>query len=217
MATVQSNIQYRFVSQLVAALLTFTVVGDAGARQFPVSVPIEIGIPSATFNFVASAQETEVWCWAASVQMILNYYGLSVTQAEVVSRIFGGPAVTTASDSVISAALNGWGFNKFGRPVTITSWGAPGPPNPAVLLNELSQGHPILLTFQSGPNSGHAVVITAASYFPTPQGPQIVRLIIRDPYPTSVNVQNLGRVDVGGPALGPFIATVRSHWLVRVQ
>lgn len=197
--------------------LTLVLSGTIGAKQFPDVQPFQVGIPSGVFDFVAASQQTPVWCWAASAQMILNYYGIPVTQPEIVSRIFGGPVVTTASDQVISAALNGWGFNLQGRPVTITSWFAAGPPAPPVLVNELSQGHPILLTFQSGPNTGHVVVITAASYFGTPQGPQIVNMVIRDPFPTPVNVQNLGRVEIGGAALGTFIQTVRSHWIVRVQ
>src|SRR5580692_9673449 len=35
-------------------------------------------------------QRRENWCWAASVQMVLNLAGLQVTQEQVVARIFGG-------------------------------------------------------------------------------------------------------------------------------
>jgi hypothetical protein len=201
----------------LAVAVALVLNADSHAKQFPPVAPLQVGIPSATFNFVASAQQTPVWCWAAAAQMILNYYGIPVTQPQIVTRIFGGPVVTTASDQVISAALNGWGFNMQGRAVTISSAFVPGAPAPTVLINELSQGHPILLAFQSGPYSGHAVVITAATYFPTPQGPQVASMVVRDPFPTPQNVQNLGRVEIGGPALGNFIQTVRAHWLVRVQ
>ena len=43
-------------------------------------------------DFVASAaeqQKTDVWCWAACVQMVNKYNGVDVTQAEIASRIHG--------------------------------------------------------------------------------------------------------------------------------
>jgi hypothetical protein len=93
---------------------------------------------------------------------------------------------------------------------------AVGAPAPAVLIQELNQQHPILLTFATGPFSGHAVVITAASSVATANGPFITSLVLRDPFPTPQNVANDGRVELAGPALAQFISNVRRHWLVSV-
>ena len=120
------------------------------------------------------------------------------------------------SDQEISNALTGWAVEGDGRRVTINSWVAAGAPPPQILIRELSQKHPILLTFMSGPTSGHAVVITAASYVQTPNGPYINSLVIRDPWPSPQNIMNEGRVEIGGQDLVNFIPTVRGNWLVSV-
>ena len=47
---------------------------------------------AACTDFVALAaeqQRTDVWCWAACVQMVNKYNGVDVTQAEIASRIHG--------------------------------------------------------------------------------------------------------------------------------
>ena len=53
------------------------------------------GIPSEEFEFFSAAQSTgrqrqANWCWAACVQMVLNYHGLHITQEQVVEKIYGG-------------------------------------------------------------------------------------------------------------------------------
>src|SRR5271154_7078694 len=146
----------KYALTLVAVLLLFE--GDSFS-QYPQPTPQYVGIPSPEFNFVAAAQEQDEWCWAASASMILKWYGLNITQEMVVARTKGVLIDQPGSDQDISNALNGWAWTGNGRHVIIRSWTAPGPPPPQVLIRELSQKHPILLTFISGPNSGHAVVI----------------------------------------------------------
>jgi hypothetical protein len=179
--------------------------------------PIYVGIPTQAFSFVAASQQQNEWCWAASTQMILGYYGVPATQPEIVQRVYGSVVNAAASDQVISAALNGWGRQGNGRIVTISSVVYPGYPPPMVLITELSQRHPILLTFMNGPTSGHAVVITAASYINTQMGPQITSLVIRDPFPTPQNVANAGRVEISGAYLTQFASSMSGYWLVNVQ
>jgi hypothetical protein len=163
-----------------------------------------------------AAQLQNEWCWAASTQMILTYYGVPVTQPQIVARVFGGVVNWSASDQVISAALNGMALNMNGQVVHVSSGAYPGPPPPNVLFNELSQGHPILLTYMSGPTSGHAVVITAISYINTQFGPQLTSIVLRDPWPSPQNVANAGRVEIPYYALGQFAATMRGYWIIRV-
>jgi papain like cysteine protease AvrRpt2 len=178
---------------------------------------VTVGLPSQSFNYVAAAQIQNEWCWAASIQMILGWYGIPATQPEIVVHAYGAPINAPGSNDAIARALSGSGRDRFGNFHIISSVTAAGAPMPQVLINELTQQHPILLAFQNGPNTGHAVVITAASYFLTPNGPHITSLVIRDPFPTPINLQNAGRVVIDGPALAPFISTVRQHWLVQVR
>lgn len=175
------------------------------------------GIPANQFDFFAAAQRQSSWCWAASIQMILNWYGLPVDQSQVVSRTYGAAINAGASDQQISSSLNTWAIAANGRTYAIGSVTAAGAPQPSVLVQEMNQRHPILLTFSTGPFNGHAVVVTATTYFSTPQGPQLNSLSLRDPWPSDQNIANKGKTEVSGAALDEFLRHVRSHWLVSVH
>jgi hypothetical protein len=60
----------------------------------------------------------------------------------------------------------------------------------------VSRGLPVLIAYMNGPNPGHAVVTTAASYQPTASGAMVMSIIGRDPWPSSENrrKQRKGRV-----------------------
>ena len=83
------------VAAAIAAVLFATWAASANP-QAPVSdepvttgPTLTVGIPTETFNFVASTQRSTNWCWAASIQMTLNYYGVAITQEEIVARTYG--------------------------------------------------------------------------------------------------------------------------------
>jgi hypothetical protein len=175
--------------------------------------PRYIGISTEIFDFVAASQERDMWCWAASIQMILNFYGVPVNQEQIVSRTCGLPLNEPGTDHAISASLNGWGINANGRRFTVQSCVAAGPPSPAILFRELSRGRPILLTFNPGAAVGHAVVITGASSTRA----VVTSLVYRDPAPTLENLANKGRVELFTNDLAQFLPYVRSHWLVSVR
>ena len=177
-----------------------------------------VGIPTQRFEFVAAAQQNSQWCWAASIQMVLNYHGINIAQPQIVARTYGTDPYGNlpnwaGSFQAITANLNNWSIDNSGRPYVVQAILAPGPPIPAVLLQELSEGRPVIIGYRSGPNSGHAVVVTAASYFMSPQGPMVQSLVVRDPYPTPENVRNRGRVEYAGINLAQLI---QAHWYVRV-
>jgi Papain-like cysteine protease AvrRpt2 len=203
--------------RLIVLLMLSCVAISPGQMLGPPNGLIDVGIPRDQFDFFASAQRANEWCWAASIQMILNWYRLPVDQSQVVARNFGAPINQPGTDQQISASLNTWAIGVNGRTFAIRSVTAPGPPSATVLIQELNQQHPILLTFATGPFNGHAVVITGARYFPTNQGPIIDSIIIRDPWPSPENIQNKGRVEIAGLDLARFLPQIRSHWLVSVQ
>src|SRR5260370_13490759 len=99
--------------------------------------PTYIGIPTPVADFVAAAQAQDMWCWAACIQMILNFYGIPITQDEIVTRVYGYPINEPATDGVISASLNGWGINAQGRRFVVRSYVASGSPTAPVLTRDV--------------------------------------------------------------------------------
>lgn len=180
---------------------------------------IYVGIPSQNFNYFASSQRNSNWCWAASLQMIFNYYGVSITQEQIVARSYGVDAFGTlpnwaGSFQVITSNLNNWNVDNNGRTYSVQAslnWGAPAP---LYLIQELQAQHPILIGYKSSSYSGHAVIITACSYLPTMYGPIIQSIVVRDPWPSPENVSNNGRVEYSAVNLANLM---QAYWFVRVQ
>ncbi|TDX00200.1 papain-like cysteine protease family protein [Dinghuibacter silviterrae] len=188
----------------------------SAVAQYP--PPQYVGIPRNVFNFYAARQVEDEWCWAASIQMILNYYGVSITQADIAARTFGldenGNIVNSgASPDVINANLNNWSIDHQGRRYVVRSSYVPGAPAPSDLLGWLSNRRPLLITYANETTSGHAIVLTGCSFYPTVAGPNIQSLIFRDPWPSDENVANAGRVEY--PA--PFAQDITGCWFVTVS
>ena len=203
-------------------LVMATMFSANGFSQHPYPTyqqPQYVGIPAERMNFVAASQRNSQWCWAASIQMVLNYYGVSISQEQIVARTYGvGPYGNlpnwAGSFESITANLNNWNFDNFGRQYSVMAslnWGAP---TPAVLLQELSQGRPVIVGYQSGQNSGHAIVITAASFTQSPAGPIIQSIVARDPWPSPQNIRTSGRVEYPGAQIASLM---QAYWYIRVQ
>jgi hypothetical protein len=172
-----------------------------------------IGIPRDEFEFYAASQRNSQWCWAASIQMVLNYYGISIEQEQIVARTYGTDPYGRlpnwgGSFEDITSNLNNWSIDNNGDPYIVKASVLAGAPTPVHLLDELEKKHPVIIAYASSPASGHAVVITAASYTPSPYGPIIQSLIVRDPLQTG------GRAEYPGASLAQYI---QSHWYIRVE
>jgi hypothetical protein len=178
--------------------------------------PITVGIPTDSFDYVAAAQEAHEWCWAASSQMILRWFDIEVSQNDVVNRVKGHLTDQAASERDITAALNGVARLRSGKTAMVKAINSRGLPHPVAILTALEHKLPLLLAIDTGPRSGHTVVLTAAKYIRTSSGPQIISLIIRDPYPSPSNIRNKGRVEISGLALETFVNYVRRSWIVSV-
>lgn len=178
-----------------------------------------VGIPSAQFDYYASSQRNTNWCWAACIQMILNYYGINITQEQIVQRSYGTDADGTlpnwaGSFQTITANLNNWNIDNSGNSYVVQAALYFYAPNPSYLIQELSNQHPVLIGYNSGQNSGHAVVITACSYILTNSGPIIQSIVVRDPWPSTSNINKNGRVEYSGIQLASVIS---AHWYIRVS
>lgn len=202
---------------VVLNLLLAMFLSSTAFAQYP--QPQYVGIPSAEMNYFVAAQEKSQWCWAASIQMVLNYYGVAISQGQIVARTHGTDPFGRLSDrggrfQEITANLNNWSIDNKGQLYTVRASGYSGIPTPAILIQELSQKRPIIVGYRSGPNSAHAVVITAASFIPSPQGPIIVSVVVRDPWPSKENIFNRGRVEYPGNYLASLMQT---YWYIRVS
>jgi hypothetical protein len=195
-------------------LLHLTIAVEVSSQQ-----PIYVGILTNNFNYFASSQRSSNWCWAASLQMVFNYYGVSISQEQIVARSYGTDPYGnlpnwTGSLGVITQNLNNWSIDNNGRQYVVSSSLYFGAPTPAYLIQELALQHPILIGYQSGPNSAHAVVITACSYIQTQNGPIIQSIVVRDPWPSPQNIATNGRNEYAGILLANVI---QAHWYIRVQ
>src|SRR5690606_1346325 len=50
-----------------------------------------VGVPTSDFSAIATfgKQRNTNWCWAACIQMVLNYYNIPVAQEQIVKRTLG--------------------------------------------------------------------------------------------------------------------------------
>ena len=214
------RIVFQLWTLLLIMLLSSTILAQYPFTSQPVQPQLQyVGIPSAQMDYFTASQKNSQWCWAASIQMVLNYYGIAISQEQIVARTygtdpFGNLPNWAGSFEAITANLNNWSVDNMGRPYTVMAslnWGAP---TPIILLQELSEGRPVIMGYRSGPNSGHAVVITAASFLPSPQGPIIQTVVVRDPWPSPQNIAYRGRVEYPGADLAYLM---QAYWYIRVM
>lgn len=196
------------------AVLCFVFSGAPGALF---AEPLQFaGIPREKMDFYASEQKNSQWCWAAAIQMVLNYYGVKIGQEEIVARTFGQDAKGnlpdwSANSRYITRNLNATNFDHQGRLYVVKSSIGQGPPPAPVLLNELSRQRPVIVAYATGPQSGHMVVVTGARFETTPHGPLIQTLIVRDPWPSPENIAHRGRIEYPGADLA---SRIRHYWYI---
>ncbi len=143
-----------------------------------------VGIPTNVFNMVDAKQRSSKWCWAASAEMILNYWSIPITQEEIVYRIKGGFSDEAANYHEIVDSLNGVATNTAGG-TSLVSTQTVGV-TIENMLTDLYEDRPLLLAYDTGAG-GHAVVLTAVNFrmIETYHGEdvELVSVTVRDPWP----------------------------------
>lgn len=183
---------------LVALLLAWCITAlDAHSQSYVEISPgyYMAGIPTAEFvDFAApeaaGRQRQANWCWAATVQMVLNYHGLRVTQEEIVQRIFGAQIDAPGQPAHILAALSGWAPDNRNRYSAISA--SPVVWTGSQIVQDLAYKWPLIVGLQSEP-IGHAYVLTAVYYRVNPYNnePIFDRVVLRDPWPDSPSRQEM--------------------------
>ncbi|MEH2365176.1 papain-like cysteine protease family protein [Nostoc sp.] len=155
--------------------------------------------------FFPAKQRDYQWCWAASIQMVLNYYNVNIQQEQIVHRTYGGRVSMPGSFETITANLNNWSIDNGGRFYNVTALLCLGAPRPDILINELGKGQPIIIAYKPDQYNGHVSVVTGVDFSGLPQAPviELVRLI--DP--------NMGFVQYPGYGIAPLID---AHWYIKV-
>lgn len=156
----------------------------------------EVGVSPQEINFLranslnAGKQLQSNWCWAASIQMVLNYHGLQVSQLQLVEKLFGDSQLNQAATAdQILMALKGWQIDingnlrqVFAQEITY---------NDSRIITALSYKWPIIVGLHDE-NGVHAVVLTGAQYEVKPEGEiKLLQVILLDPWPPAPYVQKL--------------------------
>jgi len=173
----------------VAALISVATGAAADVQQVGPNL-FAAGIPTSAFQFFAARQSHSNWCWAAAVQMVLNYHGLFVSQAAIVDRIYGSEVDLPASPSQILTALSGWAPDVNGRFSAI--YASPYTYSGAQIVQDLGYRWPLIAGLRTANGGGHAVVVTAVYYSVDAwNNPIFQTVVIRDPWPGSPSRQEL--------------------------
>ncbi len=139
-----------------------------------------------TLNIPFAAQQTQVWCWAAASEMVLNYNGNPIRQCEIVTSWVGpqhqccGYGTPTCVFSAPDLQFIQETLANAGMPSIL----AGGPLSFATVRDQIDNGNPMIVAYQ-GSFNGHVVVIYGYDDI-EPGGPY---LAIHDPLYGSVLVE----------------------------
>jgi hypothetical protein len=157
-------------------------------------------------------QQTNVWCWAASISYIFAYYNHSVSQCDVVKAFYGGkcPAVT-GDPRDMTAAFNRTWKDTDGVPftahasITDDMWHSAHQVANSDVVDALDNDKPVFYG-----TTHHAMVLISVQYIPTPGQPTILRGVVWDPDPTYHSHGGDGiRVVAGSDLRAYFVAIPR--------
>jgi hypothetical protein len=134
----------------------------------------------------AGRQRQQNWCWAACIQMVLNYHGLRVSQEMIVQRVFGYLVDRPGGVPHFLTALNNWFPNLSGQ-FSLARAVLFDVQNNFMFLHLLAQGSTLIVGLRGDiPGaSGHAYVLTGAvfSYDVFGRPSFIHSVTLRDPWP----------------------------------
>ncbi|MFH0907651.1 MAG: papain-like cysteine protease family protein [bacterium] len=201
--------------------------GEAQQSSVPLAKLVYVGIDKSRWRYFEDTQHKWNWCWSACIQMVLNYSGVRISQEEIVARVKGfdasGPVNEGGAWCEMTGALNNWMIDSLGRSHTIQTSVFEGVPNAKVLVEELRNNRPVVVSHQEK-ETRHAVVVTGVAYVQDPLQPIVRFLEVYDPWPAEVRTGNdawptagvsepVGRRvhDIG------WAGEIRHYWFVRVS
>lgn len=128
-------------------------------------------------------QEEDCWCWAACVQMVLNYQGVAVQQEDLVCRVKGMRVNQGGTAYDIQKAANGWMVN--GKQI-IAKVENSNALSAQIIINDLVDKYPLIIGLRMpGQSMGHAYVLTGISFRMINGNCYPIEIIVRNPWPSS--------------------------------
>lgn len=171
--------------------------------------------PRIVLNVQLIGQQTDMWCWAASGQMIMSYLGNNVSQCAQANARFGRSDCCN-SPTPGGCVQGGWPeFSRWGFNSQTTAWGVAL--TFAQLTDQFSQNRPVAFSWGWAGGGGHMMVAagvdTTANFVlvddPWPPNTGDRRWISYAAYVSQAGVYshwvdyyNIARVVSGGPAPG---------------
>lgn len=153
-----------------------------------------VGVPTEDFEYYAAPQKEgkqrqSNWCWAACIQMVLNYDGLYITQEDIVRKIYGDLVDAPANESQVQYALSGWAPDVSGGMSKIVYEGAIMQARD-ISVN-LTWNTPLVVgLINANGQGGHAYVITGMYFWAGQDNEPIPdKVILRDPWPGNISKQ----------------------------
>lgn len=136
---------------LLSSLLT-PMTGSArpGGQIVAIDNSVFVALVDSSIEGCICVQEKENWCWAACIQMILQYNGQNVSQNNIVIEVIGNSCNRSASGNQIETAFDGW------RGYTVYSCQSK---KPQYFIDEISSGHPLIIGIGE-----HAYLLTHIYY-----------------------------------------------------
>jgi len=135
------------------------------------------------FKSSVARQKEDHWCWAACVQMVLHYQGVSVSQDEILKRSFGSIINKGGNAYDIQRGANGW---HTGSHTIAASIGGYSSFSAESIINDLRDKYPIIVGLEMPYQvDGHAYVLTGISFKIENGEYKPQEVILRNPWPTS--------------------------------
>jgi len=190
----KSNILLRIIFIVLFKSIILFSNGQANVQQIGPNYFVA-GVNTEQFNYVAanSRQRANNWCWAACIQMVLNYHGLYITQEDIVRQCYGGLYDAPGGYEEFAVGLNRWAYNNRGS-ISKVSFSAHTYATSNEIVNFLSGDWPLIVGINTGGDIGHAYVLTAIYYsIGTDQYGNAIaiadKVVLRDPSPGQVSRQ----------------------------
>lgn len=146
-------------------------------------------VKTSYFKEYVARQEEDCWCWAACVQMVLNYQGVDVDQEDLVRRAKGYRVNEGGTAYDIQRAADGWHTNghtivaKVDNAYYATA---------QTFICDLIDKYPLIIGLDMpGQICGHAYVLTGISFKKVNGGYEAKEVILRNPWPLSPSREKL--------------------------
>jgi hypothetical protein len=140
------------------------------------------GPSSFDINMQTSEKPCFNWCWAACVQGVLDFYGLKVTQTQIIQKLFKNqPCMMPNSISVVTG-LTGWAPDTAKKFTGIYSQAAGI--NDQKIIENLTNSMPLITVINAQPGKRQAYILHSIYYTVDDLGKKNPdKVVLMDPWP----------------------------------